>query len=165
MGVKAIFLDRDGVINDGTLYYTYRQEDFKFNRGIFTGLRMLRDAGFIFVVITNQAGVAKGLYTDKDVENLHRYMCDELKKRGIEIAAVYYCPHYPEISGPCACRKPGTKMIDDAVEKFNIDRASSFLIGDGERDIECASRAGITGIKINKNESIVPYCKKILQNQ
>ena len=100
MGVKAIFLDRDGVINDGTLYYTYRKEDFKFNRGIFTGLRMLRDAGFIFIVITNQAGVAKGIYTEKDVENLHAYMCDELKKRGIEIAAVYYCPHYPEISDP-----------------------------------------------------------------
>ena len=74
MGVKAIFLDRDGVINDGTLYYTYRKEDFKFNRGIFTGLRMLRDAGFIFIVITNQAGVAKGIYTEKDVENLHAYM-------------------------------------------------------------------------------------------
>ena len=78
MGVKAIFLDRDGVINDGTLYYTYRKEDFKFNRGIFTGLRMLRDAGFIFIVITNQAGVAKGIYTEKDVENLPAYLCDDL---------------------------------------------------------------------------------------
>lgn len=162
MGVKAIFLDRDGVINDGTLYYTYRKEDFKFNRGIFTGLRMFRDAGFIFIVITNQAGVAKGIYTEKDVENLHAYMCDELKKRGIEIAAVYYCPHYPEISGPCECRKPGTKMIDDAVVQFNVDRSSSFLIGDGERDIEAARRAGITGVKIGKNESIVPYCRKII---
>ena len=162
MGVKAIFLDRDGVINDGTLYYTYRKEDFKFNRGIFTGLQMLRDAGFIFIVITNQAGVAKGIYTEKDVESLHTYMCDELKKRGIEIAAVYYCPHYPEISGPCECRKPGTKMIDDAVAQFNIDRSASFLIGDGERDIEAAHRAGITGIKIGKNESIVPYCRKII---
>ena len=162
MGVKAIFLDRDGVINDGTLYYTYRKEDFKFNRGIFTGLQMLRDAGFIFIVITNQAGVAKGIYTEKDVESLHTYMCDELRKRGIEIAAVYYCPHYPEISGPCECRKPGTKMIDDAVAQFNIDRSASFLIGDGERDIEAAHRAGITGIKIGKNESIVPYCRKII---
>ena len=162
MGVKAIFLDRDGVINDGTLYYTYRKEDFKFNRGIFTGLQMLRDAGFIFIVITNQAGVAKGIYTEKDVESLHTYMCDELRKRGIEIAAVYYCPHYPEISGPCECRKPGTKMIDDAVAQFDIDRSASFLIGDGERDIEAAHRAGITGIKIGKNESIVPYCRKII---
>ncbi|MBP5584359.1 MAG: hypothetical protein J6X43_10495 [Bacteroidales bacterium] len=71
---KAIFLDRDGVINDGSLYYTYKIEDFRFNDGLFEGLKMLRDAGFIFVVITNQAGVAKGLYTDEDVIKLHTYM-------------------------------------------------------------------------------------------
>ncbi len=161
--VKAVFLDRDGVINDGTKYYTYRIEDFIFNPGIFEGLQMLRDAGFIFVVITNQAGVAKGEYTEHDVEVLHEYMCAELKKNGIDIAGVFYCPHYPEISGPCECRKPGTKMIDDAVAKFDIDRTQSFLIGDGVRDIEAAEKAGIRGIKIQKNESIVPYCKKIIE--
>lgn len=160
---KAIFLDRDGVINDGTLYYTYKIEDFHFNEGIFEGLRLLRDAGFIFVVITNQAGIAKGEYTKEDVEILHMYMCDEFKKEGIIITDVFYCPHFPEISGPCECRKPGTKMIDDAVEKYDIDRSQSFLIGDGSRDIEAATKAGIVGIKINKNESIVPYCKKILE--
>ena len=165
MGTKAIFLDRDGVINDGSLYYTYRISDFKFNDGLFEGLRMLRDAGFIFVVITNQAGVAKGLYSERDVEALHQYMCDELRKQGIEIAGVYYCPHYPEISGPCECRKPGTLLIERAIKEFNIDRTQSFLIGDGSRDIEVAERAGITGIKINKNESIVPYCKELLKMQ
>ena len=165
MGTKAIFLDRDGVINDGSLYYTYRISDFKFNDGLFEGLRMLRDAGFIFVVITNQAGVAKGLYSERDVEALHQYMCDELRKQGIEIAGVYYCPHYPEISGPCECGKPGTLLIERAIKEFNIDRTQSFLIGDGSRDIEAAERAGITGIKINKNESIVPYCKELLKMQ
>ncbi|MBQ3675795.1 MAG: HAD family hydrolase [Bacteroidales bacterium] len=165
MRTKAIFLDRDGVINDGSLYYTYRISDFKFNDGLFEGLRMLRDAGFIFVVITNQAGVAKGLYSERDVEALHQYMCDELRKQGIEIAGVYYCPHYPEISGPCECRKPGTLLIERAIKEFNIDRTQSFLIGDGSRDIEAAERAGITGIKINKNESIVPYCKELLKMQ
>ena len=164
MGTKAIFLDRDGVINDGTLYYTYKISDFTFNEGIFEGLQMLRDAGFIFVVITNQAGVAKGLYTEHDVEVLHKYMCDELQKQGISIAGVYYCPHYPDISGPCECRKPGTLLIEQAIEKFNIDREKSFLIGDGSRDIEAAERAGIKGIKIEKNESIVPYCKQIVQS-
>lgn len=159
---KAIFLDRDGVINDGTLYYTYKIEDFHFNEGIFDGLRLLRDAGFIFIVITNQAGIAKGEYTKEDVEILHAYMCEEFKKEGIIITDVFYCPHYPDISGPCECRKPGTKMIDDAVEKYDIDRSQSFLIGDGSRDIEAATKAGIVGIKINKNESIVPYCKEIL---
>ena len=165
MRTKAIFLDRDGVINDGSLYYTYRISDFKFNDGLFEGLRMLRDAGFIFVVITNQAGVAKGLYSERDVEALHQYMCDDLRKQGIEIAGVYYCPHYPEISGPCECRKPGTLLIERAIKEFNIDRTQSFLIGDGSRDIEAAERAGITGIKINKNESIVPYCKELLKMQ
>lgn len=162
---KAVFLDRDGVINDGSLYYTYKIEDFHFNEGLFDGLKMLRDAGFIFIVITNQAGVAKGLYTDDDVKKLHAYMCDELKKQGINIAAVYYCPHYPEISGPCECRKPGTLLIEKAIKEFDIDREKSFLIGDGSRDIEAATRAGITGIKIEKNESIVPYCKKICEKK
>lgn len=159
---KAIFLDRDGVINDGTLYYTYKIEDFRFNDGLFEGLRMLRDAGFIFIVVTNQGGVAKGEYTEHDVKVLHAYMCEELRKEGIEIAEVYYCPHYPSITGPCECRKPGTLMIDKAVEKYNIDKSQSFLIGDGSRDIEAAERAGIKGIKIEKNENIVPYCKQIL---
>lgn len=160
---KAIFLDRDGVINDGTLYYTYKISDFKFNDGLFEGLRMLRDAGFIFVVITNQGGVAKGLYTNQDVEVLHAYMCEELQKEGISIAGVYYCPHYPDITGPCECRKPGTLLLEQAIEKFNIDREKSFLIGDGSRDIEAAERAGIKGVKIEKNESIVPYCKQIIE--
>lgn len=161
---KAIFLDRDGVINDGSLYYTYKIEDFHFNEGVFEGLRLLRDAGFIFVVVTNQAGIAKGEYTKEDVEILHAYMCEEFKKEGITITDVFYCPHYPEISGQCECRKPGTKMIDDAVKKYDIDKSQSFLIGDGTRDIEAATKAGIVGIKINKNESIVPYCKKILES-
>ncbi len=155
-------MDRDGVINDGTLYYTYKIEDFRFNEGLFEGLRMLRDAGFIFIVVTNQGGVAKGEYTEHDVDVLHTYMCEELRKEGIEITEVYYCPHYPSITGPCECRKPGTLMIDKAVEKYNIDKSQSFLIGDGSRDIEAAERAGITGIKIEKNENIVPYCKQIL---
>lgn len=159
---KAIFLDRDGVINDGTLYYTYKIEDFKFNPGLFEGLQLLRDAGFIFVVITNQGGVAKGIYTKNDVEILHKYMCDELLKQGIEISGVYYCPHYPDITGPCECRKPGTLLIENAIKDFDIDRTQSFMIGDGARDIEAAERAGIKGVKIEKNESIVPYCKQIL---
>lgn len=162
---KAIFLDRDGVINDGTLYYTYKIEDFTFNDGLFEGLQMLRDAGFIFVVITNQGGVAKGIYTEHDVEVLHNYMCDEMKKQGIEMAGVYYCPHYPDITGPCECRKPGTLLIERAIKDFDIDRTKSYMIGDGSRDIEAAERAGIVGVKIEKNESIVPYCKKILAGE
>lgn len=162
---KAIFLDRDGVINDGTLYYTYKIEDFYFNPGLFEGLRLLRDAGYMFVVITNQGGVAKGEYTERDVEVLHGYMCDALKEQGIDIAGVYYCPHYPSITGPCECRKPGSLLIEKAIAAFDIDRDQSYLIGDGERDVEAAQRAGIKGVKISKNESIVPYCKKIISGE
>ncbi len=162
---KAIFLDRDGVINDGTLYYTYKIGDFHFNLGLFEGLRLLRDAGYIFVVITNQGGVAKGEYTEHDVEVLHTYMCDKLKEQGIDIAGVYYCPHYPSITGPCECRKPGTLLIEKAIAALGIDRTQSYLIGDGERDIEAAERAEIVGVKISKNENIVPYCKKIISGE
>lgn len=160
---KAVFLDRDGVINDGSLYYTYKVEDFKFNPGVFDGLKVLQNAGFLLIVVSNQSGVAKGLYTKDDVEAVHKYMCEQLQKEGIEIAGVYYCPHHPDVSGPCECRKPGTKMIDDAVERFSIDRSRSFLIGDGFRDVEAARRAGIQGVKIEKNESILPSCQKIVE--
>ena len=162
---KAIFLDRDGVINDGTLYYTYKIEDFQFNLELCEGLRLLLDPRYIYVVITNQGGVAKGEYTEHDVEVLHAYMCEKLKEQGIDIAGVYYCPHYPSVTGPCECRKPGTLLIEKAIAAFDIDRTQSYLIGDGERDIEAAQRAEIVGVKITKNENIVPYCKKIISGE
>jgi D-glycero-D-manno-heptose 1,7-bisphosphate phosphatase len=159
---KAVFLDRDGVINDGTLYYTYKVNDFTFNQGVFEGLKRLQDSGFKLIVITNQGGVAKGEYTIDDIELVHQFMKTELQERGIILDAIYYCPHHSDIS-QCECRKPGTLMIEQAIQKFNIDTSKSYLIGDSERDIIAAKKMGLTPIKTSKNENIELWCIKIAE--
>lgn len=161
---KAVFLDRDGVINDGTLYYTFKTEDFRLNTGVIEGLKLLQDAGFILVVVTNQSGVAKGVYTVQDVNVTHVYMLDLLKENDIQISAVYFCPHHPDVS-MCNCRKPATGMIDQAVQELNIDVKKSYLIGDSKRDVEAAVKAGLTPVKTTKNENILPWCKKIVEGE
>jgi len=161
---KAVFLDRDGVINDGTLYYTYKTEDFHFNEGVFNGLKLLQDAGFLLIVITNQGGVAKGIYSIEDIELVHEFMLQKLSEHGIKIEKVYYCPHHSDIS-KCECRKPGTLLIEQAVDTFNINKNQSYLIGDSERDIVAALKAGLTPIKTAKNENIEPWCLKIIHGE
>ena len=161
---KAVFLDRDGVINDGTNYYTYTIDSFVFNPRIFEGLRMLQVQGYMLIVITNQSGVAKGVYTIADVESVHAYMVTQLQKRGITITHVYYCPHHPDVS-TCQCRKPGTLLFEQAIAAYNIDIKKSYMIGDSKRDIEAAQKVGIQGILIAKNESIVPYCNTIISHE
>ena len=158
---KAVFLDRDGVINDGTLYYTYKIEDFIFNAGVFEGLKIVQNAGFKLIVVTNQGGIAKGKYTIEDVEKVHNYMKEKLAERGIIIDAIYYCPHHSDISS-CECRKPGTLMIEKGIKQFDIDVNQSYLIGDSERDIIAAKKAGLIPIRTVKNETIEPWCKKIV---
>jgi D-glycero-D-manno-heptose 1,7-bisphosphate phosphatase len=157
---KAVFLDRDGVINDGTLYYTYKTEDFHFNEGVFNGLILLQDAGFLLIVITNQGGVAKGIYSIEDIEIVHTFMVQKLSEQGIKIEKVYYCPHHSDIS-ECDCRKPGTLLIEQAIVTFSIDKNQSYLIGDSERDMVAAVKAGLKPIKTTKNENIEPWCLKI----
>ena len=161
MKYKAVFLDRDGVINNGDLYYTYKKEDFFFNDEVFESLRLLTKNNFKLIVITNQGGISKGEYTKTDVDILHRYMKNELSKEQIEIEEVYYCPHHDSI-GNCICRKPNSGNIEKAIARFDINPKQSFLIGDGERDIEAGNKAGLTCFKIEKNESILGICKQIV---
>lgn len=158
---KAVFLDRDGVINDGSLYYTYRTQDFVINKGVIEGLTLLIEHGFILIVITNQSGVAKGIYTESDVEQVHDYMRQILGEHNIPIQHVYYCPHHPSVA-QCLCRKPGTQLFETAIRSYDIDTRLSYMIGDSPRDIEAAAKVGVAGFLIQKNENILPYCEKIV---
>ena len=159
---KAVFLDRDGVINNGDLYYTYKIKDFIFNDDVFEALKLLIKSGFLLVVITNQGGISKGEYSKNDVDILHDFMISELKKRNISIEEAYYCPHHDSIE-TCICRKPKSGNIEKALARFNIDASQSFLIGDGIRDIEAGNSAGLSCYKIEKNESILKICKEIIR--
>ncbi len=148
---RALFLDRDGVINKkGKSYYIHQIEDFEFNRGIFETLRAFAVKGYKIIIITNQGGIAKGLYTREDTIELHEYMVRQFAERGIEITAIYFCPHHPDIE-ECNCRKPGNQLFEKAIADFEIDRNSSIMIGDSEIDIEAAARSGIKGILVEPN--------------
>ena len=140
--MKAAFLDRDGVINKD-FGYVGKIEDFKFKEGIFELLKFLENLGFTLFVVTNQSGIARGYYTEEDFYKLTEWMKEKFKKEGIEIKDVRFCPHHPDITGECECRKPKPGMILDLAKVYNIDLKNSIMIGDSDRDIEAAKQAGI----------------------
>ncbi|MEI7423635.1 MAG: D-glycero-beta-D-manno-heptose 1,7-bisphosphate 7-phosphatase [Prolixibacteraceae bacterium] len=139
---RALFLDRDGVINK-EINYLYRKEDFVFIDGIFEICEFYQRRGFVLIVITNQAGIAKGYYTEEDYNILTEWMIAEFSKRSIAINRVYHCPHFPEITGDCGCRKPNPGMLLQAQSEFNIDLPNSILIGDKQSDFDAAINSGI----------------------
>jgi D-glycero-D-manno-heptose 1,7-bisphosphate phosphatase len=149
---KAIFLDRDGVINFER-GYTYRLEDFVILPDVVEVLQKLKKEGFIFIVVSNQGGISKDLYTQENVETLHHYLTNELKKQDIHFAEIYYCVHHPDRS-KCICRKPDSLFIEKGLARFNIDASKSYFIGDKERDVEAAEKAGVKGILIESNQAL-----------
>ncbi len=156
MKQKAIFLDRDGVVNKEKGGYVYKLEDWEFVDGLFVALKELRDRGFIFIVITNQGGINKGVYSKADVDTVHAHMEKVLKEEGIDLTAIYYCPHHDNIAN-CLCRKPGSMMIEKAIAKYNIDPALSVMFGDRDRDTEAAERVGVKGILVEGNDNLKNY--------
>ncbi len=145
---KAIFIDRDGVINQ-ELSYVHKIQDFLIIPGVFDGLKILQDLGYLLVIITNQAGIAHGLYNQDDLNYLHDYMLSLFTENDINISSVYYCPHHPNgkalnFRKSCDCRKPSPGMILRACKDFRINLSSSYLIGDKISDIIAGQRAGIT---------------------
>lgn len=152
---KAIFLDRDGVLNrERECGYTSRPEDFEILPGVIEVLQLFRDKGYRLIVISNQSGVGKGLYTHEEVEVLHDQLKGTFEKNGVYVDEIYYCIHHPDVT-KCLCRKPGTLFLEKAIARFDIDRSASFFIGDKEnRDMEAAAAAGIKGILIRANSSL-----------
>ena len=137
---KAIFLDRDGVINVDKQYVS-KIEDFEFTEGIFDLLRYFQELGYLLIVITNQSGIGRGYYTLEDFQTLTEWKLSRLSDEGIMIHEVYYCPHSPE--SQCSCRKPSPEMLLRAKEKYDIDMKSSWMIGDKQSDIEAGKKAGV----------------------
>ncbi|MBY0274376.1 HAD family hydrolase [Candidatus Binatia bacterium] len=142
-GTRFVFLDRDGtLVHDGG--YVHRVEDYRLLPGVIEALQALRDAGFRFAIVTNQSGIARGLYTEADFERFQRRLLDDLEAAGIAIEATYMCPHLPDAR--CSCRKPSPQSVLDARDRFAIDLADSWVIGDHAVDVRLAANAGCSGI-------------------
>ena len=160
---KAIFLDRDGIINMERGEYTWRMEDFEFVPDLVKSLRTFQKQEYKLIVISNQSGIGKGVYSFADVELLHAHILRYMRINGIEIEEIYYCPHHPD-TGKCLCRKPGSLLIEKALARFQIDPGASWFIGDRERDIEAARRANIRGLLlVESNTSLLEPARKIVQ--
>jgi len=155
---KALFLDRDGVINV-EVDYLYEIDKFIFIDGILDLCRYYQQNGYIIIVVTNQSGIARGYYSEAQYHMLTDWMIKEFANNGITITRVYHCPHHPDISGVCECRKPNPQMLLDAKDDFDIDMSQSLLIGDKERDIEAALNAGLSETYLFDENSCVSSSK------
>ena len=144
---KAVFLDRDGVINVDR-GYVYRSEDFEFIGGVFDACKLFVAAGYRLIVVTNQSGIARGLYSEQDFQSLNQWMTAQFNAQGIHLDAVYFCPHHPEhgqgqYRQRCNCRKPQPGMLLQGIADFELDPAQCIMFGDKTSDLEAAHAAGI----------------------
>ena len=147
MKARALFLDRDGVVNE-EVGYLHRPEEVRFVDGIFSLCRTAARLGYKLIVVTNQAGIARGYYTEADFEALMEFMGAELRAEGVELDAVYYCPFHPEhgvgeYKREHEDRKPGTGMLRRGAREFGVDLSESLLVGDRCSDVAAANGAGL----------------------
>jgi D-glycero-D-manno-heptose 1,7-bisphosphate phosphatase len=146
-GRPAVFLDRDGTLIEDRHYL--RDPDLvRLLPGAADAVRRLDRAGFAVVVVTNQSGIARGLLTEDDYQATARRLEQLLAAGGAGLAGQYHCPHLPEISGPCECRKPGTRLYALAADELSLDLTRSWWVGDRLRDITAASRFGGRGLLV-----------------
>ena len=158
--MKVVFLDRDGVINIEPGHYTYEIEKFKIVPGLFAALKILKENGYQFIVITNQGGVSKAVYGHDEVKLLHNYMIELFFKEGIDILDIYYCPHH-SLHEKCICRKPDSQMLEKAIARYGVNKPKSYFIGDSERDLLAAEKAGVRGVKVVANDNLMNYLNQI----
>jgi D-glycero-D-manno-heptose 1,7-bisphosphate phosphatase len=157
---KAILLDRDGVIITERGDYNYLEKDITIVKGIAAALRELSKQGYMFIVITNQGGIARGLYSHERVNEIHEQVRLHFESEKVTITDFYYCPHHPSVSA-CLCRKPDSLMLEKAMARYDIDPVQSWFIGDAERDIEAGIKAGLKTLLIPSNADLGEYLEMI----
>jgi D-glycero-D-manno-heptose 1,7-bisphosphate phosphatase len=173
---KALFLDRDGVINVER-DYIYKIEDFDFLDGVFETLKYFQDKGYLLFIVTNQSGIGRGFFTASDFGILTDWMLQQFEAKGIHISKVYFSPYHPEFGigeykKDSLCRKPNPGMILQAQREFDLDLAASILVGDRESDIETGKNAGVglnilvksgytVDLKITKADRVVDDLKSL----
>ena len=163
---KAVFLDRDGVINHDHAYVS-KIEDFDFIDGVFEACQEFIKQGYLIIVVTNQSGIGRGYYSEADFNLLTDWMSSEFAKQGVPITQVYFCPHHPKKALPeylkeCDCRKPMPGMLNQAIKQFDIDVTQSIMVGDKISDLEAAQAAGIkTKILVKSGKPVTGEAKML----
>ncbi|CCQ57898.1 MAG: HAD family hydrolase [Crocosphaera sp.] len=161
---KALFLDRDGVVIKYVPYLS-KVEQVELPLGAGEALKRWQDAGYLLIIITNQAGVGRGYYTLEDVEKVHNHIIEEYGKFGVTFTDIFICPHHPQDN--CLCRKPAPKMIIDASKKHGVSLSQSLFVGDAPSDVQCAINAEcqpvlvLTGRGKETLQNIAQYSRKV----
>ncbi len=159
---KAVFFDRDGVLNREIGDYVCRIEDFELLPDAIECIVLAKESGFMVFVITNQGGIDKGLYSIDQLHSFHAVIQAKCKEKGVQVDEFFFCAHHP-IVGNCICRKPDSLMLEKAIAKYNIDTERSFMIGDTERDMEAARKSNVYGVLIQPNTDKISLLKKEIQ--
>ena len=157
---KALFLDRDGVINHDPGDYTTSLEEFIILPTVLEALALAQSKGYIILVITNQGGIAKGLYTHDTVAEIHEMLHRTCQESGVEIKRIFYSAHHPEF-GNSLTRKPERLLMERALARYHIDPAKSVMVGDRERDVQCAQQVGVRGILIPNNSDLLDVVRSL----
>jgi len=149
---RAVFLDRDGTLNVEVDYLS-DPDDLRLLPGVPAALRRLAEAGFLLCVVTNQSGVARGLFDEETLFRIHERLVAELAAEGARVDSIGYCPHHPgegelPYRRECRCRKPGPGLLEDAALRFGVDLARSFTVGDSLRDLEAGAALGVRGVLV-----------------
>ncbi len=157
----CLFLDRDGVINHDPGDYTKNLSEFTILPTVMEALTLATEAGFEVVLVTNQGGLAKGLYTHEDVADIHAHLTHVCEANGTPILDIFYSPHHPS-TGKSLSRKPGSLMVERACAKHQLDPLQSWMVGDKQRDLDAASPVGVRGVLIDPNAPLLDAVNFIL---
>jgi len=155
---KAAFLDRDGTLNEDT-GYLYKIKDFRWIKGAVNALRILKKNNFLIIVVTNQSGVSRGFYSENDIKKLHKWMNQQLLEYDLMIDDFFFATDLPNNNNINSRRKPSPAMLNEAVEKYNLDKNKCFMLGDKQTDVEAAKNAQIKGFLFKENDLSVKISK------
>lgn len=158
---KAIFLDREGVINKERKDYVKSVEEFQIIDNIPKVIKILKEKGFVVIVITNQSAINRGLVTIETLNEIHNHLQKILKDNNTSIDDFYFCPHIPDEN--CQCRKPNPGMLIKAVQDHDIDMNQSFMIGNSLTDVQAAQKAGCKGILLNQNQTLLELVTNLIK--
>jgi histidinol-phosphate phosphatase family protein len=159
---KAIFIDRDGVINYNRKDYVKSWSEFKFIPGAIEAIKKINDAGYLLIIITNQSPIGRKIIDKKTLDNIHLLMLTELSAAGARVDAIYFCPHHPDDN--CECRKPKPGLILKAAKDYNIDLGASWMIGDSDSDLKAGHTAGCKTVKVTLKKKLINIVDKVLSD-